>query len=452
MKEAKFSYKSIIEKSAKEVFAWLVRHGAFERVVPPWKKIKNLKQTSSSLKEGSSIEFLEKIGFFWKKWILQCRNVKKNQSYTQVQLQGPFAKYQEIRSVLPKGKERCELIDEITFISRFPRSTSWSKKQFDRTSRWCHELISWDLACFAKHRKKSLRILLTGSTGFVGSHLLPFLKAAGHEVVCLFRKKGEKQKNAIYWDPSSGEAEKNDFEDFDAVIHLAGKNLASGRWTKSLKQEIFLSRCRDTWLLSQILLRLLRPPKCLITASAVGFYGNRGEEELTEKSERGKGFLAEVCQKWEESTQAIENRGTRVVHTRFGLVVSPNGGFLEKLLKVYRLGLGGKIGDGNQIISWIALDDLLRATYLCLMEDTIEGAVNFTTPFPVSQKKFSELLAKQLHRPAFFSIPKVVIRTILGEMADEMILSSVKAIPSRLLEYNFSYQFPSLEEAFSKML
>lgn len=187
-----------------------------------------------------------------------------------------------------------------------------------------------------------LRILLSGSSGFIGSALKLLLQLAGHDLICLVRNKKLLGESSIFWNPSDGQLEKDDFEGFDAVIHLAGAGIADHRWTTKFKEKLFLSRCRDTWLLSQVLCRLYRPPKVMIAASAIGYYGDRGKEELTEDSPPGTGFLADLCKQWEKSTDAIENRGTRVVHTRFGAVLGKNGGILRKMLGPFRCGLGGK--------------------------------------------------------------------------------------------------------------
>ena len=303
-----------------------------------------------------------------------------------------------------------------------------------------------------RYPKASLRILLSGSSGFIGSHFKLFLKIAGHEVVPLVRKREDLRENTIFWDPIHGFVQKEDFEGFDAVIHLAGAGIATGRWTKHKKEQLFLSRCRDTWLLSQLLCRLHRPPKTLLCASAVGFYGDRGEEELTEDSSQGTGFLAELCGKWEKATDAIESRGTRVIHARFGVVLDSTGGMLKKLLLPFRLGLGGRMGNGRQWVSWIAIDDLLGAAYHCLMREEIGGPVNFSSPLPLTQAEFVHILAKKLHRPAFCHLPAWALKALFGEMAKETILSSQKVKPEKLLKTGYVFRYPDLKSALDFVL
>ena len=297
-----------------------------------------------------------------------------------------------------------------------------------------------------------MRILLSGSSGFIGSHLNPFLQGAGHEVIRLVRKREVLSKDAIYWDPLHGAIKKEDFEGFDAVIHLAGAGIAEGRWTQKTKDRLFLSRCRDTWLLSQILCRLYQPPKTLFCASAVGYYGDRGDEELTEESAQGKGFLADLCGKWEKATEAIENRGTRVIHARFGVVLGAKGGMLQKLLGPMRLGLGGRMGSGNQWMSWIALDDVLGACIHCLMGEEIAGAVNFTAPHLVTQAEFTRILANELGRPAFCHLPAWLLKAVFGEMAKETMLASQRALPEKLLGTGYVFRYPDLKTALESIL
>lgn len=294
-------------------------------------------------------------------------------------------------------------------------------------------------------------ILVSGASGFVGSALVSFLQAAGHHVKTLVRHKPN-HKDQIFWDPVTETIQKEDFEGFDAVVHLAGKNIASGRWTKKRKREIFLSRARDTWLLSQLLLRLKKPPKVLICASAVGIYGDRDAELLTEESALGEGFLAEVCKEWEKATFPLSARGIRVVNSRFGLVLGASGGMLQKMLPIFKLGLGGKLGSGRQFVSWIALDDLIGAIGFILIHASLEGPVNLTAPNPVTMEEFVKTVAAQLHRPAFFHLPAPLLKLIFGEMAQELFLASTRAIPEKLLQAGYHFKHPDLYSALKDIL
>lgn len=285
-----------------------------------------------------------------------------------------------------------------------------------------------------------MRILISGSSGLIGRSVAAFLKAQGHTVVPLVRKA---QEGSVFWDPAHSEAKVKDFEGFDAVIHLAGENIAS-RWSKAKKKRLFESRCRDTAFLAEILIKLKQPPKIVIVASAVGFYGDRGEEILTERSTKGEGFLSDLCAEWEAATEILKSR-MRVAYTRFGPVLSPEGGALKKMIPAFRWGFGGKLGTGRQFFSWVALEDVVGAIAHILMIPELSGPVNVVAPHAVTQGAFAKALAKQLHRPAFFSLPAPVVKLLLGEMAEEMLLASAHVIPERLLQTGYQFRYPLLE-------
>jgi uncharacterized protein (TIGR01777 family) len=289
-----------------------------------------------------------------------------------------------------------------------------------------------------------LRILLSGSHGLIGSHLLSFLKTAQHEVIRLARTQ---EKGSIYWDPTRDHFQKEGFEGFDAVVHLAGENIGEGRWTQTKKERLFVSRCRDTWLLSQLLSRLEHPPKTVISASAIGFYGDRKDEILTEKSQKGEGFLSDLSEKWEQATCPIENRGVRVIHPRFGAVLSPSGGMLRKLIPPFKMGLGGRIGSGKQIISWIDIQDVVGALNHILMTDSLSGPVNVVAPNPVSQIEFAQVLANRLHRPALLPLPAWLVKVIFGQMGKELLLASTHVKPEKLLQTGYCFRCSHLSDA-----
>ena len=294
-----------------------------------------------------------------------------------------------------------------------------------------------------------MRILISGSSGLIGQSVSAYLEERGHEVVPL--RRGE-ANSGVTWQPSIGHYESGDFEGFDVMIHLAGKSIASGRWTESLKREIFESRCRDTWLLSQIINRLKNPPHTLITASGVGYYGSRGDEVLTERALPGEGFLADVCKQWEGATSSINTDKIRVIHTRFGVVLSEKGGALARLLKQFRMGSGAVVGKGDQYLSWIALDDLSRSMEFILKTPQLSGAINVVSPQPETNKVFSQKLARALGRLCWLRVPAWVLQLLMGkEMANEMILSSARVIPEKLSVEGFEFQYEKVEDYFSTL-
>ncbi|MDT4896593.1 MAG: uncharacterized protein QOH25_1670 [Acidobacteriota bacterium] len=297
-----------------------------------------------------------------------------------------------------------------------------------------------------------MKILVTGSTGLVGSMLVPSLHAEGHEVVRLVRSTPQESGKEIYWNPEQGTLRAEELESFDGVVHLAGENLAEGRWTDEKKRRIRESRTKGTQLLSETLAKLKEKPEVLVSASAVGFYGSRGDELLTEQSASGEDFLAEVCREWELATHAAAQSGVRVVQLRFGVILSNEGGALKKMLLPFRMGVGGKLGDGKQYLSWIAIDDAVGAIEHALVNDTMRGAVNVVAPEAATNYEFTKTLGNVLSRPTIFPVPAFAARLVFGEMADATLLASQRVEPVRLKETGFAFKYPELEGALRHIL
>ncbi len=297
------------------------------------------------------------------------------------------------------------------------------------------------------------RIVISGASGLIGRALVPFLRAQGHTVLRLVRRAVEGAEE-IYWNPVRGELEVTAFEGVDAVIHLAGENVAAGRWTRARKVAIRESRVGSTHLLVETMRRMSRPPAIFISASATGYYGYDGEGDspTTERSPMGKGFLAEVCAAWEAEARRAESSQTRVIVLRFGLVLAAEGGALRKMLPVFRLGLGGHLGSGRQGMSWIARDDVIGALQYLLAHPECTGVFNATAPKPVSNKEFTATLGQVLRRPAALPVPGVVLHAFFGEMAREALLGGVRAMPERLLAAGYAFQHETLEAALRREL
>lgn len=296
-----------------------------------------------------------------------------------------------------------------------------------------------------------MKILIAGSSGFVGSSLVLYLQKQGHEISRLIHS-SKPSSEKLFWNPEQGVIIGSQLEGFDAVINLAGENIADGRWTDEKKERILNSRVNATKLLSETLATLNRPPKVLINASAIGFYGNKWDIVVTEQSLKGVGFLAEVCDKWEEATSSAEHKGIRVVKLRTGMVLSATGGALSKMIFPFKFGLGATLGGGMQYISWITREDLLRVISFILEHEEINGAVNAVTPFPVTNQEFTKTLAEFFNRPARIKIPDIMVRILFGEMADEMLLSSTRALPEKLINAGFVFDDPHLKEALHHVL
>lgn len=287
-----------------------------------------------------------------------------------------------------------------------------------------------------------MRVLVSGAGGLIGAGLVRSLRAQGYEVLCL--RRGPSGNGAIGWDPAAGDLEGEALAGLDAVVHLAGENIAAGRWTPARKRAILDSRVQGTRLLCERLAGLGRRPAVLVCASAVGYYGDRGEVELDEHSPPGTGFLAEVCQAWEGAADPARLAGIRTAHLRFGMVLSGEGGALPRMALPYRLGLGGRLGTGRQYLGWISLADALRALGHLLENPGLAGPFNAVSPHPCTNAEFTRTLGQVLHRPTLFPVPAWAARLALGEMADELLLASTRALPRRLLASGFSYTHPEL--------
>ena len=297
-----------------------------------------------------------------------------------------------------------------------------------------------------------MRILVSGSTGLVGSALFPRLAAAGHKVVRLARARAAPGETAVFWDPAAGTLDATAFEGFDAVIHLAGESIASGRWTHAKKARIRDSRVKGTALLAGTIASLSRPPEALLCASAIGYYGDRGDEMLREDSAPGKDFLGRVCKEWEAASEPAARQGVRVVHHRFGVILSPKGGALAKMLPPFKLGAGGRLGHGRQFMSWIAIDDALGAIEHTLGTKALRGPVNTVSPRAATNAEFTAALARVLRRPAILPMPAFAARLAFGEMADALLLSSLRVEPGRLHASGYRFLYPDLERALRHLL
>jgi uncharacterized protein (TIGR01777 family) len=297
-----------------------------------------------------------------------------------------------------------------------------------------------------------MKILVTGSSGLVGSELVPFLTDRMHQVVRLVRvRRKNSETDTLWWNPDTGALDVAHLDGFDAVVHLAGESIAA-HWSAQKKQLILDSRIKSTRLLCESLAKLSQPPKVVVSASAIGYYGNRGDEPLPEQSMSGTGFLSEVCAKWELATDPATERGIRVVTLRFGMILSANGGALAKMLPAFRLGLGGVVGNGQQYWSWIAIDDAVRAIHHAILVPQLAGPTNAVSPNPVHNREFTKTLGKVLGRPTIFPLPAFAARVVLGQMGDELLLASARVEPAKLLATTFKFNFPDLEPALRHLL
>ena len=297
-----------------------------------------------------------------------------------------------------------------------------------------------------------MKVLISGSHGLVGGALVKSLTTNGHECIRLVRHGRTVGAPEVEWHPEKGLIDKEQLEGIEAVVHLAGENIAEGRWTSEKKRAILESRVNGTVLLSETLATLKRPPAVFLSASAIGYYGNRGDELLTETSAPGSDFLAHVCQEWEKATTPAAEQGIRTVLARFGIILAEKGGALAKMLTPFQMGIGGRIGDGKQWMSWIALDDVVSAIQFMLHDRFVNGPVNFVAPNPVRNADFTKALGSVLARPTFLPVPAFGVRLAFGEMADALLLASQKVEPAVLKARGFAFSWPRLELTLKHLL
>ena len=295
-----------------------------------------------------------------------------------------------------------------------------------------------------------MKIAITGATGLIGSSLCDKLSSKDYEIIKLSRSKN-KGTGFIYWNDKTKEIDLESLEGTDVVIHLSGESIA-GYWSKEKKKEIKRSRIEGTNFLVNSILKLKKKPKDFICASAIGIYGDRGDETLDEQSSYGKGFLAKLAKSWEHETRVLKEQDIRVVNLRIGLVFSKHGGVFKTMLLPFKMGVGGKLGSGNQYMSWIMLEDVVNSIEYIINNKDILGAVNIVAPSPETNEQFTKKLGKALSRPTFFTVPSLLLKTFVPDMAKEMILSSARAVPKKLIDSGYRFSYPDLDSAFKDLL
>lgn len=443
-----FVRRSRLEAPAAAVFRWHERPGAFERLTPPWEAVRVVER-HGGIEDGARVVLRMGPGSFGVRWVAEHRDFVAGEQFRDEQVAGPFARWIHTHRVEPDGDRACWLEDRIEYALPLGGlgalvGGGYTRRKLARMFRYRHQLTAGDIAAHARAEGVgTMRILVTGASGLIGGTLVPFLTTGGHEVVTLTR--GRPRPGAVTWDPERGTIDRAALEGLDAVVHLAGENISTGRWTAAKKARIHDSRVHGTRALCEALAALQRPPKVLVAASAIGFYGNRGNDVVDEDSAPGGGFLADVCKEWEAATAPAAASGIRVVNMRFGVVLSGNGGALASMLTPFKLGAGGPIGGGEQYMSWIAVDDTADAILFALTTPALSGPVNAVAPTPVTNAEFARTLGAVLSRPAIVPMPAFAVRLLFGEMGDELLLSSTRVEPHRLRAAGFTFRFPALE-------
>jgi uncharacterized protein (TIGR01777 family) len=438
--------------SAEAAYAWHERPGAFERLLPPWEHVSVVERVGG-LRDGASVILRVGSGPVSLRWVSRHRDTLPGRRFVDEQVQGPFSRWIHFHRFDPDGPASSRLTDRIEYALPLGAAGAATvpliRRRLERLLAYRQTILRDDLDAHARLVPTApLRVAVTGASGLLGQALVPFLTTSGHEVLPMVRRRATGPKE-ICWQLQTGRIELEKLDGVDAVVHLAGENIGA-RWTAERKRRIRESRSIGTRFLCESLARLRRPPKVLVTASAVGIYGNRGDEILTEASptvDPPPDFLVDVGREWEAATEPARAAGIRVVMLRFGVMLSPAGGLLARILPPFRAGLGGPLGSGRQWMSWISIDDAVGALYHAIMTDALRGPVNATAPQPVTNQEFTTTLARVLARPALFRVPAPALRLILGEMGQVAVLGSARAVPERLTEVDYRFRHPALEGA-----
>jgi uncharacterized protein (TIGR01777 family) len=433
--------------SAQALFDWHERPGAFDRLTPAFMPAKVIAR-SGGIQNGARVTLGVPVGPLTTTWEIEHEGYVAGREFRDVQKSGPFASWEHTHRMIPQTADSSVLEDHIVY--RLPMGPlgaavagHFTREKLERLMRWRHALTRLDLERHAQFAGRGpRRIAITGASGFLGGALVPFLTTGGHAV----RTVGRGADSDVQWDPARGELDATALDGVDAVIHLAGASIAE-RWTPEQRKAIRESRLTSTRLIAETMARMSPRPEVLISGSAVGIYGSRGDELLDESSALGDDFPAEVGKEWEAATAPARDAGIRVVHIRTGIVLNPGGGALGKMLLPFQAGVGGRLGSGKQWMSWISREDWIGAVHFLMQRGGLEGVFNLTAPEPVTNATFTEAMGRVLNRPAILPVPAFALTTMFGEMARGTILASQRAVPRALERAGFAFAHPSVSSA-----
>lgn len=460
---AHFRKQTHIPISQQELYDWHASGGAFSRLAPPWEEIEIVEwkggiqsQDKKSwaqfgdISKGAQVILRTKVGPIWQTMHAEHVAHVQPEMFCDEMRKGPFAHWAHTHRFVCVDEKHAILDDEIEYRLPFSPISDWVaggfvRRKLEKMFRFRHRRTLHDLEQKMKYDTTPKKIAITGARGLVGSELCAFLRGMGHTVFTVSREKGDEEQKILSFDnPLS-------WEGLDVVVHLAGEPIAD-RWTVEKKQRIKNSRSEMTHRLAVLLSKLDHPPELLISASAIGLYGDREDEEITEDSAVGTGFLSEVCQQWEHAVRPAKEKGIRCVHPRIGMVLTPKGGALKKMLLPFRMGAGGPVGSGKQWMSWISMDDLIDLFYFIMNTPQIQGPINATAPNPVRNRDFGSALGHALSRPACIPLPSFVVRFVFGEMGQALLLEGARVLPKKAQDGGFSFSHSTLESCFKDML
>ena len=424
--------------SAEELYHWHARPGAFRRLTPPWERAEVIEDTGG-IDDGA--RKVIRVGPLRLRWVAVHEGHVEGCQFVDVQQQGPFARWVHTHRFVPDGRERSRLVDDVEYalplgaLGELVAGRAIATK-LDAMFAWRHRTTRADLDAHARARLEPMTIGITGAGGLLGTQLGAFLTTGGHTVVPLSRERPYAQKG---------------LERLDAVVHLAGETI-SQRWNATSKARILSSRVDGTRALCEAIAASTPRPRVLIVASAVGIYGDRGDESLNESSARGSGFLSDVCSAWESSADAARAARVRVVHARFAPILTPAGGALKSMLPPFRAGLGARFGSGAQWMPWVSIDDAVGAVHHALANPSIVGAMNVVAPRLVTNAEFTRTLGRALHRPAFLATPILAAQALFGEMAGPLFFDSARVEPGVLTSTGYRFRDPELFDGLRALL
>lgn len=449
-----FSRRSRVGVRAEDLWRWHTRPGAFERLTPPWDGTE-VASRDGGIEDGARVVLRVPVGPVHATWIAEHRDVRPPRSFRDVQVSGPFARFEHEHRIDADGGDACFLEDRIEYalpLGALGRLLAGGPvaRRLERAFAWRHETLRADAERHdAAKGVPAMRIVVTGASGLVGSSLVPFLTTGGHEVVRAVR--GAAGTGEVRWDAETG-IDPALLAGADAVVHLAGEGIAASRWNAAVKERIRTSRVAGTRAVAESVARASPRPRVLVVASAVGFYGDRGETPVDETSAAGEGFLPDVCRGWEAAADPARDAGARVVALRFGVVLSPAGGALRKMLLPFRLGIGGALGNGRQYLPWVSIDDAVGAVHHALVRPEVAGPVNVVAPQAVTNRQFTKALGSVLGRPTVLPMPAFAARLAFGEMADPLLLTGQRVVPERLRRSGFAWRHETIDVALRHVL
>ncbi len=455
MKKGHFRYASSFPCTARELYDWHSRPGALERLIPPWENTQVVKR-SGTIDPGGQVMLRLHAGPVPYAWHARHIENVPGVMFRDIQERGPFASWIHTHrfSDTPEG---ALLEDEIEFAlpgqALLPSFAGHQvEKTLERVFRYRHATLREDILLHQRCGTGPLRVLITGASGVLGSALRPLLTTGGHEVWTLVRRTPVRERNEIYWDPGAGELDLGGLPPFDAVIHLAGDNIGEGRWTGEKKKRVIDSRVQGTGLIARTIAAQEVKPKVFLSASAVGFYGNCLDCCMREEDRVGADFISDVCALWEQSARPAEDAGIRTVFMRIGVVLSPRGGALQRLLSTSAIGFSRSFGDGEQYISWIGINDMVGAVLHTLSCAELEGPVNIAAPEPVTNAELMRTLAQVVRRPLLPAVPAALLKSIYGQMASEVLLGGCRVSTDKLQHSGYTFRQPALEQALRRIL